>query len=367
MHNTARAGLTVLHKRFRQLRQERIMPKPDLTGSTRIGINGNKGWLFGANLPWIGCGTDFGENSWGASGVGSSPLSSQSLRDTFATMQVAGVNVARWFLFFDGRAGITYDDSGSPTGLDAVIIGDLDAAVGIASTYGIKTVFVLISFEWMSEKIPDDITGGRSNILKNTDMQDALINNVFVPVFQRYADNDSVLAYDVANEPEWALIGGDLPAPTAIKGRSFEPVPLDKFTRFVTQVSAAAQLHAPEQFVTLGSARAKWIGYWQNVGLDFYQFHYYPGTEGRTLIEVLPDLPRDLNRPVWLGEIPANVPGNVEFMTTVLEQAYTSGAAGGVGLAGAAPWSMRGVDDCGFADSTALRDFYLAHAPDINS
>ena len=32
------------------------------------------------------------------------------------------MNVARWFLFVDGRAGITYDDSGSPTGLDAVII-----------------------------------------------------------------------------------------------------------------------------------------------------------------------------------------------------------------------------------------------------
>jgi hypothetical protein len=34
------------------------------------------------------------------------------------------------FLFFDGRAGITYDSvSGSPTGLDTFILGDFDAAV----------------------------------------------------------------------------------------------------------------------------------------------------------------------------------------------------------------------------------------------
>jgi hypothetical protein len=350
------------------------VPKPNLMGSTRIEINGKIGWLFGANLPWINCGIDFGESAWGAFGIGSAhppadgiPLSSQALHNAFATMQANGVNVARWFLFFDGRAGIAYDHNGSPTGLDAKIIGDLDAALGIARTYGIKIIFVLISFDWMYRKIPDNITGGRSYILKSSDMRDALINNVFVPVFQRYANDDSVLAYDVANEPEWALTGDDLPAPTAINGRSFDPVSLDDFTRFVTQVSLAAQQRAPEQFVTLGSARAKWVGYWQNVGLDFYQFHYYPGTEeGRTLVEVLSDLPRDLNRPVWLGEIPANVPGNAGFMTGLLEQAYSPRSTGGAGLAGAAPWSMQGVDDCGVADTEALRQFYLAHAADIH-
>jgi hypothetical protein len=106
------------------------MPKPNLTGSTRIDINGNTGWLLGANLPWIKCAIDFGESAWGAFGIGSThqpangaPLSSQELRNTFATMQAAGVNVARWFLFVDGRAGIIYDGSGSPNGLDAVIMG----------------------------------------------------------------------------------------------------------------------------------------------------------------------------------------------------------------------------------------------------
>jgi hypothetical protein len=345
------------------------MPKPDLTGSTRINVNGNTGWLFGANLPWINCGTDFGKNNWGAFGISSVPLNSQSLRDTFATMQTAGLNVARWFLFFDGRAGITYDENdGTPTGLDDAIFRDLDAAIGIAQTYSIKIVFVLISFEWMGEKRLNDITGGRSYILKNNDLQDALINNAFIPVFQRYANNDSVLAYDVANEPEWGLLADGLPVPTEIQHRKFEPVPLDYFTRFVTQVSTAARIHAPEQFVTLGSARAKWVSYWQNVGLDFYQFHYYPENEHRQLVDVLPDLPPALNQPVWLGEFPANEPATDGYMTMLLKQAYTLELAGGAKLAGAAPWPMRDVGDgLGAADKVALKQFYDAHAPDINS
>jgi hypothetical protein len=347
------------------------IPKPDLAGSTRITINGNNGWLLGANLPWINCGNDFGENAYGSYGIGSpnppkqsAPLSSDELRAAFHTMQASGVNVARWFLFFDGRAGITYDAAtGSPTGLDEVIFRDIDAATGIAAAYGIKIMFVLISFDWMFEAAQDHVSGGRSYILQSPTLQDELVRNVFVPLFRRYANNESVIAYDVANEPEWALtIDGNPPNPLQVNGRLLDPVSLEDFTRFVTQVTTAAQQYALAQYVTLGSARAKWVRYWQNVGLDFYQFHYYPGTEGdRALDEVLPDLPRGLNRPVWLGEIPANVTGSAGFMTNALEDAYTAR------LAGAAPWSMRGVDECGAADSAALKQFLLVHSPDINS
>jgi hypothetical protein len=76
------------------------MPKPNLAGRTRININGNTGWLLGANLPWINCGIDFGASAWGALGIGStiangSTLPSQELRNSFEVMQAAGVNVAR--------------------------------------------------------------------------------------------------------------------------------------------------------------------------------------------------------------------------------------------------------------------------------
>jgi len=350
--------------------------KPNLTGSARININGNTGWLLGANLPWIKCGGDFGGNRWGAYGIGrpnppppppqDPPLSSQALSTTFLAMQTAGVNVARWFLFFDGRAGIVYDlDSGSPTGLDTFILGDLDAAVTIARTYSIKIMFVLISFEWMKKKI-NNVVGGRSEILSDPAKQDDLVNNVFVPLFRHLADDTSVLAYDIANEPEWALLGvtgqGDPDA-------SFEPLQLDAFQGFVTKVSQAAQLNAPAQYVTLGSARAKWVGLWQNVGLDFYQFHYYPETENpKTLLEVLPDLPPDLDRPIWLGEFPANVAGSPDPMRATLEAAYDFGSQGGTKLAGAAPWPMRDVGDgFGAVNTDVLREFFDAHSPDINS
>jgi len=97
--------------------------------------------------------------------------------------------------------------------------------------------------------------------------------------------------------------------------------------------------------------------------LDFYQFHYYPETENHpTLEEVLPDLPLGLNRPIWLGEIPANVGGSPDFVRVTLEAAYAAG------LAGAAPWPMRDVSDGYGAASTAhLRQFFDAHVADINA
>jgi hypothetical protein len=350
------------------------MPKPDLAGESRININGNTGWLFGVNLPWIKCGNDFGASGYGSYGIGSSnppsrrePLSSDVVRGAFQTMQASGVNVARWFMFFDGRAGITYDAAGSPTGLDGDFFRDVDAAIGIAKTYGVRLVFVLISFDWICEAT-DQVSGGRSRILQSDVLQDALVNNVFVQLFQRYANEDTIIAYDVANEPEWAIAEVGLPNPPTINGKVIDPVSLQDFTRFVKQVTAAARQYALAQYVTLGSARAKWVGYWQDVGLDFYQFHYYPGLEdGRTLIQVVSDLPPDINRPVWLGEIPANVSGDDGFMTRILDEACIPKAAEGAGLAGAAPWSMLGGDNCGAPDTDALKQFASDHAADINS
>ena len=187
-------------------------------------------------------------------------------------------------------------------------------------------------------------------------------------MFERYADNDSVLAYDIANEPEWGLTDGNLPAPGQVNGRTFDPVSLDAFTGFATKVAAAAQQHAPGQYVTLGSAQAKWVGIWQNVGLDFYQFHYYPQPENPKKLIVSCQAAAGLNRPIWLGEFPANVAGSLEPMRATLEDAFNAVLPNGMKLAGAAPWSMRDVQDTfGPANTVVLREFFDAHSPDINS
>jgi hypothetical protein len=162
-------------------------------------------------------------------------------------MQTSWVNVARWFLFFDGRAGITYDAAWSPAGIDGVFYRDIDAAVAVAMTYGIMIMFMLISFYWMFREAPNSVSGGKSCILQNAALQDALVNNVFMPLFKRYANNDSVLAYNVANEPEWTLTDDNFPNPNKISGKVLDPVSLPDFTRFVTQVTTAAQLYASAQ------------------------------------------------------------------------------------------------------------------------
>jgi|HubBroStandDraft_5_1064220.scaffolds.fasta_scaffold363077_1 hypothetical protein len=174
-------------------------PKPDLAGESRINLNGNKGWLLGVNLPWVKCGNDFGASGYGSYGIGShvspgngEPPSTQVLSGIFQTMQAAGANVARWFMFFDGRGGITYDTATrSPTGIDVDFFRDVDEAIGIAKTYSVRLVFVLISFDWMNVEATDQKSGGKSYILQSNTLQDALVNNVFAPLFQRYA-NDKI-------------------------------------------------------------------------------------------------------------------------------------------------------------------------------
>ena len=51
-----------------------------------------------------------------------------------------------------------------------------------------------------------------------------------------------------------------------------------------------------------------WVRAWMELGRDFYEAHYYPAAEGEsTLAESLPAVER-LERPLWLGELPARDP-----------------------------------------------------------
>jgi hypothetical protein len=90
-------------------------------------------YLHGCNYPWstdgntVFYGLDFGANVWG-SHLGVSTRRAAVARD-FAEMAALGFTVARWFLFCDGRAGIVYDESGLPAGIDNHLFTDMDAAL----------------------------------------------------------------------------------------------------------------------------------------------------------------------------------------------------------------------------------------------
>ena len=53
-------------------------------------------------------------------------------------MKDNGISNARFWLFSDGRAGITTDKNGNPTGIDSNVFKDLDAALKIAQKNNVK-------------------------------------------------------------------------------------------------------------------------------------------------------------------------------------------------------------------------------------
>src|SRR5688500_11691736 len=93
--------------------------------------------IRGINYPWTifegraNYGCDFGRNKWNShTGV---TAHAQDVRDDFAAMSAARLEVARWFVFTDGRGGIGWRAGGHVAGLGPSFDGDMDAARGIGA------------------------------------------------------------------------------------------------------------------------------------------------------------------------------------------------------------------------------------------
>jgi hypothetical protein len=84
-----------------------------------------------------------------------------------------------------------------------------------------------------------------------------------------------MIAWDVINEPEWAITGTDGYGDQAFDPQSkLDNIAFPQIETFVKEVVTA--LHANSKApVTVGSAAVKWAKAWSKVGLDFYDFHWY--------------------------------------------------------------------------------------------
>jgi hypothetical protein len=237
-------------------------------------------FLLGANYPWLNYGGDFGANNWGTYGV---HTKGPEIGADFDAMKGYGVRVVRWFVFTDGRAGISFAGDGTPTGLGEHVLEDMQAAIDIARERGVYVVPVLLDFHWMfwSKQDNEVQMGGRSDTLTDPNKRAALVDKVVVPLLQAFADEPAILAWEIMNEPEWSI--SDLPAASPDGGAN--AVPLADFYAFAGAVADAVHLHTGA-YVTLGSASLKWHRVWTPefaaahglppLGLDFYQTHYYP-------------------------------------------------------------------------------------------
>ena len=146
--------------------------------------------MLGVNYPYFHYGNDFGGNAWGSYGV-HDPTTYAAVDADFAQMESLGIHTVRWFVFTDGRAGITFDAAGMPTGIDEFVTKDFDAALEIAQRHNVGINFVLLDFRFMYDAQTENGVqlGGHAAVLSSPAGLQALVSKVFEPLFRRYANH----------------------------------------------------------------------------------------------------------------------------------------------------------------------------------
>jgi hypothetical protein len=289
-------------------------------------------FLLGVNYPWLNYAQDFGEGPGGHVGA-SLPENRTRVAKEFARIRESGASVVRWFLFGDGRVGFL-TEKGIPTKPDAFLFEDVDAVLSLAENNGLKLSFSLMDFFWLQDHGGKRIGHANELLLQFAAGREAFLEHILIPLFRTFHAHPSLFAWEIANEPEWAI--------REFHRERTAKMPLADFRAFATEVANAAHEFGKVP-VTLGSARLQWVRAWQEIGLDFYQAHYYPAVErdvngglGGQLAALLA-----LDKPLWIGELPARDASPDYSLAKALRDCRTAGAFG------AAVWRWTKPEDSG--------------------
>ncbi len=294
--------------------------------------------IAGINYPWTvfqgkqNYGCDFGWNKWNSHVGVTTHL--DDVRADFDAIKTAGYEVTRWFVFTDGRGGVRWSVNGELAGIADRFFEDMDAALDIAASSGVRVCLVLLDFAWLDDP-------KRRVALESA----AFIDRVLDPFLERYGANPSIHSLDVINEPDWVT-----------QGLATDPKrgvwPIESLKTFVG--ASADRIHARSPaLVTLGGGRVKFARQWDDpaYGLDFVQIHSYPDVRdqdrddsvfGKTAADF------GLSKPLLIGECPSDPRAHPEghLSPAYRLEDYLALARDG-GYLGAWPWSFKGVDAFG--------------------
>lgn len=299
-------------------------------GPTRLDWNGSRTFWVGANAPWY---------EWGADiGAGGIQRNSAAINAGFASARAAGVRIIRWWIFPGQPWQITRDAAGKPTGLNPAVYTDMDALVALAAANDLALQPVLFSSFWEAMPV---------SWLADTSHRDAL-GTALAPLFARYSGNPTIAAWEVVNEPEWQIWGGNVDA-----GQAQE---------LVRTLAWTVRNNSPNHHVTVGSAHLDGLPIWRGLGLTHYSAHWYdPMASGgwcarcRTYEDI--QVQYGLDGPLTIGEFYA--PSSVDAQQR-WQDWYDKG------FAGAFAWSLfasRTGD--GFTVSLPAVTAFSAGKPDL--
>jgi hypothetical protein len=311
-----------------------------------------KRFMYGVNYAWDVFSGDFGGISqWGQSGVAANAATHDA---NLKKMKANGSSVIRWWMFPDFRGdGVELDAGETPTALGGTALADIDKALELAEAANVYLMLTLFSFDNFSPS--QDVAGiwtpGLSNIVRDSAKRSALLENVVRPVAQRVAQSPHakhMIAWDVINEPEWAMTGTDPYGDPAFEANAdMDPVTFTEMETFLKETIAILRTESTS-LVTVGSAAVKWQNAWSTLDQDFYQFHIYDWVNTYWPYDT-PATEYGLNKPIVMGEMPMGALSGVPY-GTVLAGFWDNG------YAGAMSWQFNEVDDSALALVKAFAD-----------
>lgn len=282
------------------------------------------GFALGVNLPWLHYAEDFGRFAGHHIGVSDSETH-KALELHFQQIRDCGVSVVRWFLFGDGRGGFLCDN-GIARAPDEYLFADMRAALELAERHRLRVCFSLIDYLWLQDHADKAHRHPHEHVLHFAAGREAFLLHVLIPLFREFREHPALYAWEIANEPEWAI--REFTREPAAK------LPFASFRAYADEIARAVHefAHLP---VTLGSARLMWLRAWAELPLDFLQAHFYPPAPGEPNIDLAQQLGSlaNLKKPLWLGELPARDPSASGYS---LRQALD--LCREAGLCGAAVW-----------------------------
>src|SRR5262249_42677299 len=154
-----------------------------------------------------------------------------------------------------------FDASGAVTGLDDFFLKDVDAALEIAQRHNMYLVFTLFSSGlWTANCQSAGVQlGGHSDWLMDSSKRQSLVENAILPLLDRAARTDRVVAYEVVAEPEWGIQELNQEQDARIK------VPLASVRDLVGQVAQSIHQHGGS-LATVESNRFSNMTNWQHLG-----------------------------------------------------------------------------------------------------
>lgn len=311
--------------------------------------------MYGINYAWKDFAGDFGGiGAWGIKGVsGQASAHATALAD----MRARGVSVVRWWVFPDFRGdGVDFDSSETPTGLGGTAVADVQKALELAAQADVYLMLTVFSFDNFkpSENVAGIWTPGITPMVKDATKKKALMEKVVRPLAQTVAKSPHagrVIAWDVINEPEWAMSGSDpYGDPPFEADATLAPVSFAQMESFIAETTATLRSES-KALITVGGAAAKWAKAWSKIGVDFYQLHIYDWVD-KYWPHTNPPSTYGLDKPIVMGELPPSALNGVPYSSVVKSFWDT-------GYAGALPWMYDGIKP---AELASIKAFADAHA-----